>query len=429
MDSERLVLSSFVPWIFLVALLMRVALILVQGVNAPPVAGLDDAHYDSIASDLAFRGLYNNRWFPPGYPLLIAGVYEIFGHVPAGIRLLQAAIGAATCVLTALLGQALFGNRIGQLAGLALALFPGSVFFSWRIMAETIFAFLVVLCVLLTNRYLRERSNTRGAILGFALGSLQLFKSNLIIFPPLLLIWLTLKFVRERKDERGSMLIVWLFFVFAASLGPAMNFLASGGQSAFLPANAGHTLWWSNNPLANGYFVPPDDSSEVREFIKQHGKDEILEGSKREEFDVRSSITDSVYRDLALTWIRENPLDYLKLCLKKMNNAFSPMPHSHSLSTSRVARLAYGLSYGMMVPFILIGLWRSKETWQACIPMYLVILSYCVMVLIYYGTPRFTLIVMPLLCVFAALGVARVIDLFDSQRANKGQQRSTEMSS
>jgi hypothetical protein len=130
-------------------------------------------------------------------------------------------------------------------------------------------------------------------------------------------------------------------------------------------------------------------------FIAAHGFGERL--AQADAFE-----RDRLFRTLALLWIRENPRQFLVLCLKKLNNAFGFFPRAVTFEGNRTTQVVHLLSYGVIAPFALAGLIGSLRRWRACSLLYAVLASYVLMVLVFYGTPRFTIIVMPVLIVFAS---------------------------
>jgi len=64
----------------------------------------DSVDYIELAGGLVQRGDWSNELFlvrPPGYPLLLAGIFELFGQFsPLAIQVLQHALGIATALLT-----------------------------------------------------------------------------------------------------------------------------------------------------------------------------------------------------------------------------------------------------------------------------------------------------------------------------------------
>ena len=93
--------------IFLLALLVRVIYILQQRANpqfASPL--LDPAYHDQWAWQLA-----TGTWKPEGpffraplYPIFLAAIYRLVGHDYLAARMVQAIVGALSCVLTYAIG-------------------------------------------------------------------------------------------------------------------------------------------------------------------------------------------------------------------------------------------------------------------------------------------------------------------------------------
>jgi len=181
---------------------------------------------------------------------------------------------------------------------------------------------------------------------------------------------------------------------------PLANRLSPAHRAAWLPGNGGPTLWWSNNPLADGYFVDPDNTAAGRDFIKRHG----LAAAALQSSDpfVRSHAD----RELALAWVRENPGAFARLAGRKLWNAFGPVPRAALFTRSAAAARVQEIAFGAVLPLVVAGLWRSRRRWRAAMPLYLVLASYAGMTVVFYGTPRFTVLVMPFMLAFAGLAVA-----------------------
>jgi len=393
--------------IFLFAFTVRLGFILAYGPTAPPTAWGDDPHYDAIANQLVSQHQYVNTWFPPGYPLFLACIYAVFGRSWLIVRIIQAILGALTCVLTYRLGAKVFTEREGLLAAVLLAIYPGHAYMSWRIMGETLYILLLVFGVLLAIGLAEDPRPGRSTLLGATIGSAQLVKSNLFVFPPLLIAWLAFA-VRGRRRQRASALAALIAsFALVAFITPIANFISPVGRAAALPGNAGHSFWWANNPLADGYYLFAEKETAGKAFIAEHGLTERL--AQADDFE-----KDRLYRTLGLLWIRENPGPFVALCLKKLNNAFGLFPRAVTFEGNPLAKAVHLLSYGLIAPFALAGIIVSRRRWRTCAPLYLGLLSYVLMVVIFYGTPRFTIIVMPFLIIFASEAIWRCADYLRS---------------
>src|SRR6476469_7911545 len=118
--------------IFIVALGVR--LLHVWQIKGSPFFDvlLGDAHgYDLWAQRLAAGDWIGTDVFyqAPLYPYFLGAVYTIFGRDLLVVRIVQALIGSASCVLLGMAGARLFSKRVGLIAGLALALWAPAIFF------------------------------------------------------------------------------------------------------------------------------------------------------------------------------------------------------------------------------------------------------------------------------------------------------------
>jgi 4-amino-4-deoxy-L-arabinose transferase-like glycosyltransferase len=379
---------------------LRIIFIFLYDISAPPVSWGDDFSYDHIAYQVVVNHSYENTWFPPGYPLFLALIYSIFDRNFAVVRLIQGFLGVVTCFITYLLGKKTFNEKTGLLAAFLLSCYPGHLYMSWRLMPEISYMLVVALSVLVAISLLEKQTNFFAVILGLLLGFSNLLKSNLIIFPVILIILIGIKLWPHKKKLVRLVVLLVTSFLLITLAGPIVN-LIRFGQIVLLPTNAGHTLWWSNNPLANGYFIKGERHAEGRTFIKQYGFEEKLqEGNNIQR--------DKIYRQIAVLWILDNPKRFFLLCLKKLNNAFGFVPQSVVFEGNLLTRLGHILSFGFIFPFALGGIISSlylRHLRQSCATYYSVLISYAVMVLIFYGTPRFTLIIIPYLLIFASYAI------------------------
>ena len=87
--------------------------------------------YDQWAQRLAAGDWVGTDVFyqAPLYPYFLGVVFAIFGRDLLIVRLVQAAIGSASCVLLGLAAERLFNRRVGLIAGLVLALWAPAIFF------------------------------------------------------------------------------------------------------------------------------------------------------------------------------------------------------------------------------------------------------------------------------------------------------------
>ena len=90
----------------------------------------DGRQYDIWAQQIASGEWLGRDVFyqTPLYPYFLAVLYKVFGHHLLAVRLVQAALGAASCVFLGLAGRAFFNERTGLIAAAFLAVYPRRCF-------------------------------------------------------------------------------------------------------------------------------------------------------------------------------------------------------------------------------------------------------------------------------------------------------------
>jgi Dolichyl-phosphate-mannose-protein mannosyltransferase len=160
--------------VFVLALVIRlINLALLRG-NDAFFAEADALGYWALGAALAkpnsfWPTLWSMTDRMPLYPLLLAGIYKIFGDVPRAVALLQAVIDAGTCTLIAALG-ALLSPLVGFIAGILAALSLTLVVFSTQILTDTVFLFFFTTMLLAGAHFLLRPTIGLALLAGIAGG-------------------------------------------------------------------------------------------------------------------------------------------------------------------------------------------------------------------------------------------------------------------
>jgi 4-amino-4-deoxy-L-arabinose transferase-like glycosyltransferase len=156
----------------------------------------DPYFYDLFGRSLAAGKGYLNMWgtptaqWPPGYPIVLAAIYKVFGHSILLPKLLNVALGTATCLLAYLIGKRVFSGAVGIVAALALAVFPSQVFWPTLLLSETLATFLVALIAYLAIVSLVSLSWWKAVIVGVLIGATSLVRGETVLLAlPLALVW------------------------------------------------------------------------------------------------------------------------------------------------------------------------------------------------------------------------------------------------
>ena len=122
----------------------------------------------------------------PLYPLMIAGLYALFGEQPLTVYIAQALLLAGTCVLVFDIGRRMFNVRTGLIAAALVGLNPMLLRYVGDLQLESLLTFLLTLTVWLSVRFYARPTVLNGVLVGAAAGLASLTKSVALPWPFLL---------------------------------------------------------------------------------------------------------------------------------------------------------------------------------------------------------------------------------------------------
>ena len=221
----------------------------------------DMQFYDGSAVGLV-RGMgYISPWstaataqWPPGYSFLLAAFYKAFGvHVEIAWGA-NVVLGGLTCVALYFLGNLVGGKKVGIVAGLLLAVFPGHIFFSSLVLSETLFTFLVVVVLALVLLAARKSDTglLRIIIIGMLVAAAALVRGQglFLIVVAGLFWWLSTRDWARALQWATLVMVTAIVLIIPWSV---RNYFAMK-SFVFLSTNDGVNLYIGNYEGANGTF-------------------------------------------------------------------------------------------------------------------------------------------------------------------------------
>ena len=238
----------------------------------------------------------------PLYQYFLAGHYYLFGHRFEPVWISQAILHALTVLLVYLICLLIFKNAerkkdISLLAAAIIGFYPDLVEISAMLMMETFYLFWFMLAVYLFFRFFDKISFWTAVLSGLVFGLATLTRPPvLFLIPAVLFCYFT-----QKKRLAAGAFILTLVLVFVP--WTARNYQVFHKISP-LGAGGAYNFWIGNYHGANGEQEPPD---EAREFIKNYGVINIQPVAMNKFF----------------TFIRQHPLEYVKLTALRVNKYFS----------------------------------------------------------------------------------------------------------
>jgi 4-amino-4-deoxy-L-arabinose transferase-like glycosyltransferase len=325
----------------------------------------DSQSYWDLARSIAdgesyeFGSPHRRVFRTPGYPLLLAGLFKVYGDNPPVLsaRVLNALLGTLTVGAVGWWTTQLFDARTGRVAGWLAALYPGVVAMSAFVLTEAPFGLFMVFQLALWSAAWKTTSSRASIALsataGVAAGLASLVRPSWLLFTPFaLVIALIVDRGRGRQLVSGIAMMVGLV-------------------TCMLP-------WWVRNVQVTGHFVtttlqvgaslydglnPHADGSSNMAFVGEFEAAELeteRSGDQTEGFEYR---LDQRLRRAATDWAAANPARALQLAAIKFARMWNVWPNEPSLR-SWPLRLIVLATYAPLLVLSLVGAWRfTRRGW------------------------------------------------------------------
>jgi 4-amino-4-deoxy-L-arabinose transferase-like glycosyltransferase len=404
--------------LFVLLIILALAARLVYAVFFPIPPTKDAADYDRIAVNLAegrgytSDGVSPTAFRPPLFPLFLAGVYSLFGHSYGAVRVLQAILGAASCVLIFVIVDRLYGRRQALLALGVSALYPAFVSFYYSpraILSEPLFMFLMLLAfVALSSEDLRIRDVVFS---GGLLGASCLIKGQVLFLAPLVALWILLSGRRMTKDgdlqiRRRRGLVRTSVFLLSFSVLPGLwavrNFVVMGDWVP-VSTNGGISTYASYNPKSRGLGNAEEGYGKLLSLDAELARKGWRETERSRYF-------------LGKAWdeVRQRPLRALKLTVRRLLLFWDTTYVDPGGSSSSKE---YNLPFGALFPFFILGMFVSCLQGLRGRALLLIPLSFFTLFhAVFHSCIRYRIAVEPFLIVFAAAGIAHAAEWFEGKR-------------
>jgi 4-amino-4-deoxy-L-arabinose transferase-like glycosyltransferase len=411
---------KFLGLVFGVALTLRlIPVLLTRDLGI----ALDDMfQYDALAESIRLGRGYT--WYggiptaarAPAYPLFLAGVYSAFGHRFVAARTAQAVIASFVPVVVYALGIRLFDRPVARTGSLLMAFYPIFLVYPLALVTENLF-FLLVPLVILCLLEAVATSRTRYYVLaGLVLGVCILTRSVLAGFVLLILPWVWRSSAGTRHAVKNSAAIIAAVAILTVPWSIRNSALYR--QFVFVESSLGFNFYLGYHPEGTGTF----DSAIAVDFLEEVGA-----------FDKPDLETEMQVHNLGmekgLQFVRQNPGRAAWLALSKL---------SHFLRLDKRAPL-YFYSNNFLgevaPPVLLFALLVICLPWVVVLLLAVMGMSFSTVaretVLIYLlsaylvgvhmlimAEPRFHLVLVPFLAVFAAHGGRELARVKDKLRAS-----------
>lgn len=407
-------LVVFLVMVFVLALVLRSYLVIRY-----PRSKLDEdaVLYDTIARNaVSGYGLAAN---PPevyplffGYTLFLTGVYSVLGRDLQAVYLSQAVIGSLTCVLVFLIAYRLFdkGKCSSLVAALLACCFPPFIEYTGRLLTETLATFALALFVYLFTVAAKATRSRLFILSGLAFGLAVISRD---IFFYLLVLILAIIVVASWRNK-GQVIRFMIFFLLGAVLicSPLLvrNAFVFSPDRAFFgtmvrrsPSYVLTTIKAQDTAPAESTIEIVEDNPEEWQEASQTGVGEAL---PPEVSNVKGLVHD---------WI-----GYLRRHIERWMSIIEFVWYPGSWRSTPIfdISLRHLLTFRRLIVFLaFLGAITSLSQWKEHLLLYSLIVYASTVHAIMGGYPRYSIVWMPYVCIFAAAGIGALVIVVQRTRS------------
>ena len=256
-------------------------------------------------------------WEPPLYPLLMAGIYKIFGvytKMSAFVLLtINSFFSALTCVPLFYLARRSFGIKIAKWSAWTWGVFPYAGYWAVKWIWETsITTCLLVTLVLMALRLAEGRRIGEWTLWGFLWGIGALINPSILSMLPFIGLWIVWQLWQQRRPWLVQAVVAGAMFWACITPWLIRNYRVFH-QPVFLRTNFGAEFRMGNGPGANGtwmFYVHPTHNVLEFQRFKQMGEIAYVKMRKQE----------------AIDWIKANPGQFAKACVGRFVYYWTSVP-------------------------------------------------------------------------------------------------------
>lgn len=355
------------------------------------------------------------------YTLYLSAIYKLFGFYPVIARVIQALlVGIFQTILMWRIGGRLFGRTVGLIAVALNAVYIYFFYYAGALITET-FYITSILWTFDSAFRLVDVSRSSGGRghgagwgrwleLGLAMGVTILLRQVFLLFLPFLFLWLWWN-IRDDPTSRWKQVLHWsamrgltaatILLVLMILPFTIRNYRAFG-TFVLLNTNAGFAFYWGNHPIHGTHFVPLQPVS-YQDLIPP----ELLV--------LNEGKLDRALLQEGIKIVINDPVRFILLSLTRIEEYIKFWPSRHSSLISNISRVG---SFGILLPFMLYGLWISfprlrkpyfERQGVYISIVYLFIVVYTSIHLLSWTLIRYRLPIDAFLIIFAAASIENIV--------------------
>lgn len=377
-------------------------------------------------TDLPVR-FYHQPFF---YPFFLALIYKFTGSSLLCVKIIQAVIGATTCVTGFVLGRRLFTTPVGVVAGLMLSIYGPLIYYQMELLGESWAIFWAMVLVLLFYRAAQAPSIHLDCILGLCCGLASITRPTFFPFILLSAAWLAYRWFLLRRSwalPLSGLCAVTIGFAIIAIPVSYLNYQAAQHATIF-PGSGGLNMYIGNNPDSEQTTLarPGPDYR----FIANMPIRELFDDYQRRGIDTISyEAQDELFYQKVRDYLNQDPVGFIHGLWQKTCQYFSAreIPRSEDiylyrqwstvLSWSVWRAGSFGFPFGIAFPLAAIGIFYFRRRVPG--PMILLLLAYSSAIILVHVCGRYRVPAVGPMLILSAAGVIALVEMIRNKKTAK----------
>ncbi|MEK7358833.1 MAG: glycosyltransferase family 39 protein [Planctomycetota bacterium] len=336
-------------------------------------------------------GTYYNNHYPPLYSFFLSILYRVFGTSILVYAVPQIILGTFSCYLTYILAKEAFSSTVGLIAGFLLSIYPPIVWWTSYLRSENLFIPLQLLTILFLIRAAKNNLEVKNTVLSGIFCAISFLCRNVALYLPVFIVfYFLIVFFKKAKKKLLTGIILFLLAFYLPLLPWGYRNYTTYGTFSVTTVEDWDAFYMLNNeqearaPLFELYRIKYDPTVNI----------DLSSGEK----------------ELASkSFVKQHPLKYAKLCLKRFLAYWGPTTQKPSL----LKKIADTLVYIVVFPMAFWGFYRSRW-WSFTDAGFKPIPALLITVILYYTTLHslvsvddgliYRYPIIPLICIFSAYG-------------------------
>src|SRR5882672_36072 len=171
-------------------------------------AGYKESAHKLLHGDLrAFVGDLDDMAHPPGYSILLAGIFRVFGESDTAIEFVQILCDSLAAVFVFLIAGELMSGRIAVWAGFLTALSPQFAYYSVLLLPDSLAVLPILAAVYFLIRAIKHPRLLSFALAGIFIGLSCWLRANALLLAPILACLVPLFLSRGRRFRYSLALV------------------------------------------------------------------------------------------------------------------------------------------------------------------------------------------------------------------------------